>query len=274
MRASPLSVIVVVALLVFAGCTGLPGTGENQPSPDASPADFPKASAINQSVFDTHTTALANTSFTLTIERTRKESNPTAETNFTYQNTTSRFLVEPGVSQHLVHTTGSGNWLGSNRSIYSNGRTVYVLYWESNQTQVLDVAFVPVFNESDDKYLWSGFFDNDSGNRLEHATIDATFQREGVETFQAVPVMRYETTDDAALPDWWAGGENASSRYEEFSATILIDEDGVIRHYQYEIIFPVFDYRPRRIAVAYTLSDVGSTDVEKPDWMANATAGS
>ncbi|MFT4932153.1 MAG: hypothetical protein ACI91T_002042 [Natronomonas sp.] len=274
MRTSPLSAIAVVALLVFAGCTGLPGTGENQPSPDASPADFPKASAINGSVFDTHTTALANTSFTLTIERTRKESDPTADNNFTYKNTTSRFLVEPGASQYLVHTTGVGDWLGPNRSTYSNGRTVYMLSWESNQTKMLDVGFVPVFNESGDQYLWRGFFDNDSGNWFEHAAIDATFQRKGIETFQGVPVMRYEATGIDALSDSSLVDENASRRYEEFSATLLLDEDGVIRYYEYEFILPVFDYRPRRIAVAYTLSDVGSTDVEKPDWVANATAGS
>ncbi|MFQ3295830.1 MAG: hypothetical protein ACI8VE_002920 [Natrialbaceae archaeon] len=107
---------------------------------------------------------------------------------------------------------------------------MYVLSWESNQTKMLDVGFVPVFNESGDQYLWRAWFGNDSRNWFEHAAIDATFQREGIETFQGVPVMRYETTDDAALPDWWAGGENASSRYEEFSATLLLDEDGVIRH--------------------------------------------
>jgi len=273
MRASPLSAIAVVALLVLAGCTGLPGTGENQSSPDASPADFPKASAINGSVFDTHATALANTSFTLTIERTRKESDPTAEQNVTYKNTTSRFLVEPGASQYLVHATGDG-YLMPNYSMYSNGKTVYSLVRENNRTDVSTVASVPVFNESGDQYLWQWWFGNDSRNWHENAAIDATFQREGVETFQGVPVMRYETTDDAALPDWWAGGENASSRYEEFSATLLVDENGVIRYYDYEIIFPVFDYRPRRIAVTYTLSDVGSTDAEKPDWVANATARS
>ena len=69
MRTSPLSAIAVVALLVFAGCAGLPSTSENQPSPD----EFPNASAIDQSVFDRHAAAMGNTSFTSTVEETRKD---------------------------------------------------------------------------------------------------------------------------------------------------------------------------------------------------------
>ncbi|ESP89723.1 hypothetical protein K933_02011 [Candidatus Halobonum tyrrellensis G22] len=100
------------------------------------------------------------------------------------------------------------------------------------------------------------------------AAIDATYQREGVETYQGVPVMRYEATGVDALPNW-AGGGNPSSYFEEFSATLLLDEDGVIRHYEYEFIWA--DYHTRRMTETYTLSDVGSTTVQKPDWVANTT---
>lgn len=261
MRASPLSVIAVVALLVLAGCVGLPGAGENQPSPD----EFPNASAIDQSVFDRHATELANTSFTLSTEKNRTDRvRHPSEKDFRYMNDTGRFLVEPGASQYLVH----GNGYFGNSSIYSNGSTEYELF-EDNRTTVRKSSPVSLFNESSERYLWRGWFNNDSRNRLEHAAIDATYQREGVETFQGVPVMRYEATGVDALPDWWAG-ENASSYFEEFSATLLLDEDGVIRHYEYEFVW--VDYSTRRERQAYTLSDVGSTDVQKPDWVANAVS--
>jgi hypothetical protein len=265
MRTSPLSAIAIVALLAFAGCTGLPGTDGNGPSPDTSPADFPNASAIDQSVFDTHATELANTSFTLSTEKTRKDRvlRP-SEKNFTHMNDTGRFLVEPRASQYLAYT--NGYFLG-NGTYYSNGSTEYVLL-EDNHTTVRKLSPVSVFNESSDRYLWGGWFNNDSGTQLAFAAIDATYQREGVETFQGVPVMRYEATGVNALPDWV--GENASSYFEEFSATLLLDEDGVIRHYEYEFVW--IDYHTRRITHSYTLSDVGSTDVEKPDWAANAEA--
>lgn len=269
MRASPLSAIAVVALLVFAGCSGLPDEGANGSSPHASPADFPNASAIAQSVFDTHANALANTSFTLSTERIQKDRvlRP-SERNFTYKNETGRFLVEPGASQYLGYTDG---YFSGNGTYYANGSRECALF-EDNRTRVRKLSPMSVFNESSDQYLWGGWFSNESGNQLEHAAIDAAFQREGVETFQGVPVMRYETTGVEALADSWAGGENASSDFEEFEATLLLDEDGVIRHYAYEFVWA--DYHTRRITEAYTLFDVGSTDVEKPDWVANATAGS
>ncbi|WP_415379347.1 hypothetical protein [Halosimplex sp. TS25] len=270
MRASPLSAIAVAALLVFAGCSGLPGTGENEPTPDASPSDFPNASAIDQSVFDRHATAMGNTSFTLTTVKNRTDrSPPFREENFTHMNDTGRILAEPGASQYLGHTSG---YFSGNGSTYSNGSVAYVLSRENDWTEVRDLTHRSIFNESGEHYLWRGLFNNDSGTQHDHAAIDATFEREGVETFRGVPVMRYEATGVDALSDSWAGGENASSWYEEFSATLLLDEDGVIRHYEYEFVWT--EYHTRRIAESYTLSDVGSTDVEKPDWAANATAGS
>ncbi|WP_224448631.1 DUF7537 family lipoprotein [Haloprofundus salilacus] len=183
-------------------------------------------------------------------------------------NDTGHFLVEPGASQYLAHTNG---YFSVNGTTYSNGSTEYALSRTENGSRVSPTP-APVFNESGERYLWRGWFNNDSGSQHAFAAIDATYEREGVETFQGVPVMRYEATGVDALADSWAGGENASSWYEEFSATLLLDEDGVIRHYEYEFVW--VDYHTRRITHSYTLSDVGSTDVEKPEWAANATAGS
>ncbi|ADB60190.1 hypothetical protein Htur_1300 [Haloterrigena turkmenica DSM 5511] len=272
MRASPLSVIAVVALLVLSGCVGLPNAGENQPPPDVSPDEFPNASEIDQSVFDTHATEMGNTSFTLTFEQNRTDRNPSVlEDDFSHMNDTSRTLVEPDASQYLEHTTG---YFSGNGSTYSNGSTEYVLSRENDWTEVRKLSPVSMFNESGEYYLWRGVFNNDSDLGYDFAAIDATYEREGVEWFQGVPVMRYEATGVDALPDRWAGGENASSNFEEFSATLLLDEDGVIRHYEYTFEKPP-EHRSRlRFSRAYTLSDVGSTDVEKPDWVANATAGS
>ncbi|WP_255681949.1 hypothetical protein [Natrinema sp. SYSU A 869] len=207
MRASSLSTVAVVALLVFAGCAGLPSGGENQPSPDAppdaSPDEFPNASDIDQSVFDTHATALGNTSFTLSTEANRTDRNPPVlEEDFRYMNDTSRILVEPDASQYLEHTTG---YFSGNGSIYSNGSTEYVLSRENNWTEVRKLSPVSVFNESGEYYLWRGVFNNDSGPGYDFAAIDATYEREGVETFQGVSVMRYEATGVDALPDRWAG---------------------------------------------------------------------
>ena len=270
MRASPLSAVAVVALLVLAGCSGLPGAGGGDPSPDVSPDEFPNASAIDQSVFERHAAAMGDTNFTLATVRNRTDRVlRSSEDDFRHMNDTGRMLAEPGDSQYLLHTTG---YFSGNGSTYSNGSAAFVFSRENDWTEVRDLSPVSVFNESSDRYLWSGLFDNDTGPGHDFAAIDATYEREGVETFQGVPVMRYEATGVDALADSWAADENASSWYEEFSATVLVDRNGVIRHYEYEFVWA--DYNTRRVTQSYTLSDVGSTDVEKPDWAKNATAGS
>ncbi|ELZ27637.1 hypothetical protein C475_06945 [Halosimplex carlsbadense 2-9-1] len=270
MRASPLPAIVV-ALLLVAGCAGLPGAGGTEPAPDVSPDEFPNASAIDQSVFERHAAAMGNTSFTLSTDRTQKDRvlRP-SERNYTYENSTFSYFVDPNDSQYLAR--GNGYFLGGNVTYYSNGNTTYEMWREDGETTVRPAFGFAVFNESNEEYLWRGFFNNATGNQHDFAAIDATFEREGVETFRGRPVMRYEAAGLDALADSWASGENVSSWFEEFSATILIDEDGVIRHYEYDFVWT--EYATRRVTKSYTLSDVGSTDVERPGWAANVTAGS
>jgi hypothetical protein len=271
MRASPLSTVAVVALLVLAGCSGLPVVGENEPTPDASPSDFPNASAINHTVFDTHATAMGNTSFTLTTERVQKDRVPwNDEENFTYKNETAQYLAEPSDSQYLVHTTG---WFSGNGSTYSNGSMVYALSRENNGTNVTvkPVFITSVLNESGENYLWRGGL---LGDEYDSGAINATYEQRGIEMFQGEAVMRYEANGPDALTGSWAPSENASWAYRNFSATLLLDEDGIVRHYQYTFVRPPELIDNVRYSRTYTLSDVGSTDVEKPDWAKNATTGS
>lgn len=265
--------MAVVALLVLAGCAGSPGSPEGDESPDVAPSEFPDSSAINQSVFDRHATALANTSFTMEVEQSQKQRARYEEDNFTYRNSTTQYLVEPAASQYLSHVTGwtiSGLGGSASDTIYSNGSTAHVLVRENNESTVKAFDY-PIFDESSESYLWRGWFDEDGEPGYPFMAINATYEREGVETFQGVPVMRYEATGVDAVPDWIGDG-NASSVFENFSATLLLDADGVIRHYQYEFVY--VDYHTPRVAQSYTISDVGSTGVEKPDWVSNATAGS
>lgn len=273
MRPSSWAVIGVVALLALAGCAGIPGSPEGNESPDVTPAAFPESSAINQSVFDRHATAMANTSFTMTVEQSQKQISRHTERDFTYHNSTTQYLVEPAASQYLSHVIGwtiSGLGGPERDSIYSNGSTAYVLVRENNESTVKPFEY-PLFNESSESYLWHGWFDANRGGRYPSTAINATYERKGIETFQGVPVMRYEATGVDTLPNGIGDG-NASSVFENFSATLLIDRNGVIRHYRYELVY--VDYHTPRVAQTYTISDVGSTTVEKPDWVSNATTGS
>ncbi|ELZ22513.1 hypothetical protein C475_18413 [Halosimplex carlsbadense 2-9-1] len=222
-------------------------------------------------MFDTHAAAMGNTSFTLTTEMVQKDRVPwNDEKNFSYKNETAQYLAEPSDSQYLVHTTG---YFSVNGSTYSNGSTVYVLAQENNETTVTvqPVFITSVLNESGENYLWRGGL---LGDEYDSGAINATYERKGIEMFQGVPVMRYEATGPDALTGGWAPSENASWNYETFSATLLLDEDGIVRHYQYKFVRPPELLDNVRYSRTYTLSDVGTTNVEKPDWAMNATTGS
>lgn len=266
MRTSVPSTVAVIALLLVAGCAGLTG-----PSPD----EFPAASSVGGSTFDTHATALGNTSFTLTAERIQKDRNiGPQEGNYTYRNGSATYFVEQSDSQYIAEF--SGYFVGENVTvqIYSNGSYAYE-YWDVDNDitprPYPSNGDYPLFDESSDEYLWDGWFDPDDDTVLTEFAINATYEREGIETFQGTDVMRYEASGVAALPEV-SDQTNNSEYFESFSATLLIDSDGVIRYYEYD--FRYINYHTKRLARSYTVSELGSTTVETLSWMANTTAES
>lgn len=260
MRASPLSVIAVVALLVLAGCAGAPNASENQTSPDTppdvSPDEFPSASEITPSVFATHATEMGNTSFTLATQRNRTDRNPVLDANFSYYNSSRTALFDTNDSQFLERMPGG--------ELYSDGESQYmysrVNNWTENQGPIHPTS---PYNRSGENYLWSGILTANTPPETDTIAINATYERKDAEWFHGTAVMRYEATGVEALPEWGSG------TYQNFSATLLLDENGVIRHYHYTFERPPADYLRRlRVERSYTITDIGTTSVEKPDWVA------
>jgi len=260
MRRSLIPTIAVIALLVLAGCTGAPPTGENETRapPDVSPDEFPDAAEINPSVFEQHATVMGNTSFTLAIQQNRTDRNPDVmDSNFTYYNRTTTTLFDTNDSQFLQHTPGG--------EVYSNGAQKYrhseVNNWTKNQSPTFSTS---VFNTSGERYLWEGLL---AANEPVMSTIaiNATYERNGAEWFNGTAVMRYEATGVDALPE----RVRESGMYANFSATLLLDEDGVIRRYHYTFQKSSVDHSQSRLRAerSYTITDIGTTDVEKPDWV-------
>jgi len=260
MRGSPIPTIAVVALLVLAGCTGAPPTGENETRepPDVSPDKFPEASEINPSVFETHATVMGNTSFTLAGQRNRTDRNPDfMDANFSYRNSTATILFDTNDSQFLKRTPGG--------ALYSDGERRYRYSDEADQAKNQSpTSFRSVFNTSGEHYLWKGLLTANDPPATDGIAINATYEREGAEWFNGTAVMRYEATGADALPERIDDG-----LYANFSATLLLDEDGVIRHYHYTFEKPSRDAPQTKIwdERSYTITDIGTTDVEKPDWL-------
>jgi hypothetical protein len=270
MTTAPFPAVAVAALVVLSGCAGLAGTGDDGPSPD----EFPEASAIDQSVFDNHAALLSNTSFTVTFETTEKRPDIRNSSNFIYWNSSRRVLVEPGASQYLSQPNGTSDFLGSSnlQSFYSEGDgVVYELNREDNESTV-GTSTYRIFNESSEWYLWQGWEELNMGSLYFFVSENVTYERQSIETYDGVDVMRYEATGVDAMPDWIREGSSNIS-YTDFSMSLLVDTDGVIRYYRGELD-QVIDGETRNQTLVHTVSDVGSTDVDKPDGVANATAGS
>lgn len=290
MRMSPLPAVALGALLVLSGCSGLAGTNDGSPSQEA----FPDASTIDQSVFERHAALLANTSFTVRLEKngTRIEVPSRGVAILTPYNISQRVLVEPGASQYLSQPNGtleSGIERTRNlQSMYVDENSVYRLLREDNESTVQTDRRVPsIFNESSDEYLWQGwstyYLRRIGKEPYNYISENVTYERLGTETFDGVEVMRYEATGVDALADSlreWPSRESIESipefNYTDFSVTLLLDADGAIRYFRCEADIVPSDpsLGSSNVTLVHTVTDVGSTDVEKPDWAANATARS
>lgn len=267
MNGSGLPAVAVAALLVLSGCTGLGGSDGGGPSAD----EFPEATEIDASVFERHATALSNTSFTVEFASTDNRTDPrTGELE--YRNSSSRWFVEPEAPQLLSRSENPPWALGSldEYRVYSEGDGAYTWARTGDDTPTRRLDRYPLFDASrEDASLWGQWFDDYPSQQL---LANVTVERVGTETFRGTTVMRYEASGVAAIDESAPVRQNENYTVTAFSMTILLDADGVVRHYRDEYDVRIGD-RTHNTTRAHTVTDVGSTDVERPAWVANATSG-
>ena len=143
-------------------------------------------------------------------------------------------------------------------------------------------AVITIYRDSDTRYRRSEF-DNQTSVNTANDSFDATNltatdpvrpllvnvsgydsstdERNG----DAVVVYETNGTDGVdALPDI-----NESATITDFSATVAVDGDGVVRSASYEVSYEV-DGDERELSVEYELSGFGETAVERPAWVEDA----
>lgn len=105
---------------------------------------------------------------------------------------------------------------------------------------------------------------------------DASLNYGGTETFDGVTVERYEITEaDSGL---WAAGAAAADQsaggvaVTDFRYVVLVDGDGLARYESWSYTGETDDGQTLTAEWEYTLTGVGSTAVEDPDWLAEAKA--
>lgn len=96
----------------------------------------------------------------------------------------------------------------------------------------------------------------------------ADFSAVGTETFDGVTVTRYERTD---RPNWVsARSADDEFTWTEFTYAVLVDGDGLVRSESWGGEGVDDDGVGHTMEFSYSLTGVGSTSVEEPDWIATA----
>ncbi|MFB6140917.1 MAG: hypothetical protein ABEJ26_10830 [Halosimplex sp.] len=91
------------------------------------------------------------------------------------------------------------------------------------------------------------------------------FETAGTETFDGVTVTRYERTQ---RPAWLAGQFQSEDdvRWTKFTFAVLVDGDGLVRSESWHAEGVDADDATVEMDFSYSLTGVGSTTVEEPDW--------
>lgn len=95
------------------------------------------------------------------------------------------------------------------------------------------------------------------------------YTRVGTETFDGVEVTRYEASQ---LTDWYGNGYDDEVEWTEFTYVVLVDGDGLVRSEGWTATGVDSEDVAHSIEYSYSLTDIGSTDIAEPDWLATAEA--
>ncbi|WP_336357834.1 DUF7537 family lipoprotein [Haloarcula sp. CGMCC 1.6347] len=274
-----LSLALVVLLTASAGCSGLLGTDPgtdgtdtevtatqidaNGPAPGSSGFD---AAAIERGHFETLSNSSFTTSLSFQLSTVRDGENRSVFINRTVaidrdsdRSLSTGELVQAS-GDTLATTTYTADGTTAERRVLTRGDDTMTDY--RSATPPYDGQVQPV-NESSviDRSL------------LQSLGSDINWTYAGTETVDGDSVSRFEATgsdvtgfaaDDAVSTNVSANGTTDSA-----SATVLVDEDGVVRSFQYRVTTER-DGRPVTVTLSLSVSKVDDTTVAEPDWLSEA----
>lgn len=261
--------VALAAMLLLAGCSlgglgGSPATDDESPTatgtptPSATPAfsapaGYDEGGVTNISAaIDAHrNTLLASSGFSVSYD---------AVVNSSEQTTTVRYdqRVETGTEEALRETNvSSGDVAGSVARYYAND-TVYV---QSRQPGATETSY----NNRSKSYSPSSF----AGTQLVRpALTDVSYGSSEVVTDGGSRAVVYsDATLDAA--DSLLGKNVDIENVTAFSATLTVGENGIVRKLTYTATVQSGGDE-RTVEVTVRTYDVGSTTVDRPDWVSQA----
>jgi|AntRauTorcE11898_2_1112593.scaffolds.fasta_scaffold00500_15 hypothetical protein len=257
----------VALLVLLAGCSGIPGvgtdTGTETPGTDTNELDALPGGIDNVSsaTVDTHQQRLADagsytTDITLTVDN-RNETGEGQNLSLTQQfqvdleSDTSLMVADPARGLQSVYTDGNTTFVQAKASAnMTNAEAQYA----QTQTRNLDTKEA-------------------SGATSMIIEENITYNRIGTETYNGAEVVRFEADENrsrAALERMFAADSKTENvTVTEFSSTILVGTDGVVRHYDLSY---TAENNGQTVTTAATIdvSNVGATTVTPPEWLEHA----
>lgn len=158
------------------------------------------------------------------------------------------FDEEAGI-QSVAYDTGRAE---TNAETYYDGDTRYLRTAVDGETDSVDSASEPFPRE-----------DLTPSEAIEPLLTNATDYETSTEERDGTSVVRYETTDVEGLDSFLGVDEYDEAR--SFEATFWVDADGVVREADVELSY-LLDGEEWTVSMAFDLTDIGGTSVERPEW--------
>lgn len=264
MRSKPLAALTVAVLLLTAGCSFLGGNGTPGASPDGSPGDpaagsfeYPagyEASGVTaaDAAVTTHEDAITSLdSYTMTYNATVDTSQSTVFVNYSQR---ADLADERALVRSRYATTDQ--FYGSRTQFY----TADTLYVRSDQRGSNNTRYGNVSRQFNASELVPTRF-------VRPMLTNVTYGEAEVVTRSGVRLAKYESEslDNSSA----IRGDTTGAAVENFSATVWVDDSGVVRRVVYETTV-VRNGEERSLRVVVDVSAVGETDVARPDWISKA----
>lgn len=276
--------LAVVALAVTAGCAGVLGGGEGDRDPydvppptatatatatasgDDSPAFGPFGRRIPPSdgralgesdVFAAHDVRIrAAGNVTITRTETVSRDNATTSREFAYR-------IDFDRDRYWSRVVESGPRWTTTRVAYVAGETLYRKTVAGGGDPTYETVRDPARNGTTVGDLPPGAV----RGLLVNQGLAANLEPDGTVTFEGRTVRRYTAT---TLPD---ETRRSFRSVAEFELTMLVDDDGVVRLFEYTILARTAVGERYYEHSRLTVRDLGNTTVSRPGWVGNATAG-
>ncbi|RRJ28061.1 DUF7537 family lipoprotein [Halocatena pleomorpha] len=247
-------VLAVVLVVGLTGCSGLSPFGSGTAYPDGyneSGITDPETAA-NQ-----HSKALSEyDSYTYKMN---VSSSKDVEMNFTIR-------IDEANKQSIADITANRKEQEVIRmEMYQENNTTY----EKTQMPLLGT----IYNTSEESF--SSFQENQTNTTdMNGWFANASFEGAGTVTRNGETLYRYNATD-VDNPETYTDLTQSATidSVETFNATILVDKEGILRSLTFDITATSFG-KTQKMSSEIRITDIGSTAVNKPDWIETAKSQS